>query len=288
MERLPKDADTYEEIFQYYKTRAMQLYLHGYVWNGELVPVGVPMGCIYFTWFHKEGKEYTSFYIPKYLRGQGYGTLVTKLIKDKKIVTLPDCDVYDWCVAKGLDVTLEYPVVGYDLISSYYRDEKTKRTNVFLMNHIDEGLIVLKEIGASEDAMSAYCLHPLVQMDEDLAKNYITLRKVGEAASISSHHIFLTMEYRNKANNWLSDKVKKKRNRFDTIGQPELSPLEEVNQMLIADKVQNYKDFLTYHSNTHKRRRELDYYFRAWFDVLGISGSIFIDLCKTIDRAKGE
>ena len=38
--------------------------------------------------------------------------------------------------------------------------------------------------------------------------------------------------------------------------------------MLIADKVQNYKDFLLYHKNTHERSDELDEYFNSWFKIL--------------------
>jgi hypothetical protein len=41
--------------------------------------------------------------------------------------------------------------------------------------------------------------------------------------------------------------------------------------MLIADKVQNRKDFELYHEATHPRSKELAMYFRLWLEKLGVS-----------------
>jgi hypothetical protein len=38
-----------------------------------------------------------------------------------------------------------------------------------LINHIDEGLYILKRIGASEWAQRAYAIHPILQGDDELA-----------------------------------------------------------------------------------------------------------------------
>lgn len=131
------------------------------------------------------------------------------------------------------------------------------------MNHIDEGLIILSRLGATDSAQKAFCLHPLLQNDEDLKDNFKYVAKNTDIETLA-----LAMEYRNIANNWLSDKV------FLKDGNPthdieiKLSPLHEVNDMLRADKLQNYKDFLLYHKNNHKRSTELDYYFNKWIAKL--------------------
>ena len=52
-------------------------------------------------------------------------------------------------------------------------------------------------------------------------------------------------------------------------------PLKEVRQMLIADKVQNYADFLTYHAHTHSRSKELDFYFKHWLAQLDVSRDLY-------------
>ena len=41
--------------------------------------------------------------------------------------------------------------------------------------------------------------------------------------------------------------------------------------MLIADKVQNRKDFLKYHYGTHKKSVELDIYFKNWLRALNVT-----------------
>ena len=57
------------------------------------------------------------------------------------------------------------------LIKNFYGDKTAKRSGVPLINHINEGLIVLDFIKASDIAKKAYCLHPLVQSDKNLILN---------------------------------------------------------------------------------------------------------------------
>jgi hypothetical protein len=136
---------------------------------------------------------------------------------------------------------------------------------VHLVNHIDEGLYVLKRIGASEFAQRAYAIHPILQGDEDLAAfwNSEQVRKpllcylhfllfLSHAAAdvprscqveqMDRRVLLLGMEYRNTANNYLSFKSPDEQIR--------LSPIVDVNHMLVADKVQNRKDFEIYHKGT--------------------------------------
>jgi hypothetical protein len=39
----------------------------------------------------------------------------------------------------------------------------------------------------------------------------------------------------------------------------------------IADKIQNYKDFMLYHYGKHKRSNELYTYFHNWFKLLDVN-----------------
>jgi hypothetical protein len=163
--------------------------------------------------------------------------------------------------------------VEYKLIAKHYGDRVAKRSQVPLINHINEGLIILKEIGAVETTKKAFCLHPLFQADEDLQENYYM------ASFVEPHVLLLTMEYRNIANAYLSDKI-------DTDYPLKLSPILEVNEMLIADKVQNLKDFATYHYGKHARSNELDRYFTKWLEALGVSFKQYESLCEKIDESK--
>lgn len=145
---------------------------------------------------------------------------------------------------------------AYQIIKDFYGDKTANRSGVFLINHINEGLRVLNRIGASDLVKSAYCLHPILQSDTDFLNN-----KGMDFSGIETEAIILTMEYRRVANSYLSHDVPE-----DFVG----FSCEEVKQMLIADKVQNYKDFLIYHSETHPRKEELDFYFNKWFEFLEI------------------
>lgn len=149
---------------------------------------------------------------------------------------------------------------AYSLISRYYGLRCAKRSGLPYINHIKEGLDILTRIGASEDAKDAYCIHPLLQNDEDLLKN---LDEINDW-KIDPRVLILAMEYRWVANNYLSHR--------EVLDPSEiaLSALKEVNDMLIADKVQNYKDFKIYHQKTNPRSKELTIYFENWLHVLGV------------------
>jgi hypothetical protein len=98
---------------------------------------------------------------------------------------------------------------------------------------------------------------------------------------VSPYVLLLTMEYRNTANAYLSDKI-------TTNQQLKLSPLLEVNEMLIADKVQNMKDFMRHHHGTHPRSNELYDYFNKWLNALKIDNPTYRSLCEKIEESKIE
>lgn len=151
----------------------------------------------------------------------------------------------------------------YKTISDFYGDQTTKRSGIRLMNHIDEGLHILEKIGASEEAKRAYCLHPIVQDDNSLKENSHLLKDVDYRVIINS------IEYRSVANEYLSYREMK------SLDEVRLSPLKDVNDMLIADKIQNRKDFELYHLGTHDRSKQLDQYFKNWLEVLGVSEDFY-------------
>jgi hypothetical protein len=160
----------------------------------------------------------------------------------------------------------------YAAIQAHYGDRCARRSSVPLMNHIDEGLLILDALGADNSTMRAFAIHPLFQDDIDLLAN------AQVATCLDPRPVLLTMEYRHVANAYLSKRV------IASIEEIVLSPLHEVNCMLIADKVQNRKDFLAYHYDTHPRSKELDQYFKNWLERLGVSEaeySILVAACSS-------
>lgn len=163
-------------------------------------------------------------------------------------------------------------MIEYQIISDFYGDKITNRSGVKFINHIDEGLYILEKIGSSEIAKKAYCLHPIVQDDKSLDENKHLLKNIDSDVTIAS------IEYRSVANEYLSKRE------ISSLSEIRLSPLKDVNDMLIADKIQNRKDFELYHLGKHERSDELDSYFKNWLERLNISEEFYQEtkneLCK--------
>jgi hypothetical protein len=154
-----------------------------------------------------------------------------------------------------------------ELIAEYYGDRRAKRSGVPYMNHITEGLVIMNRLGAGKSAKDAYCVHPIFQDDETLFAN--AMRYMHE---VSPAVLVLAMEYRNVANRGLHCY------QVDDPSKIYIGPLEDVSRMLIADKVQNRKDFERYHLGTHPKSNELDRYFRNWLRALDISEDRYLEL----------
>lgn len=266
--RFNYDANTIDEAKAYIKNRAKQLLKFGYILSGmEAYDWGID------ATFKMDDKEYQSLYILNDFRGKGiYPTKV-----NKKILTSYECNLHPYLTKNKIPfvcVTI-VDTDEYEIMESRYGDNKTKRSDQYLINHIDEGLSILNTIGASDLAKKAYTVHPIYQSDEDLIKILLEWNDYGYVP-LDNMTTLLAMEYRSVANNYLSTRT------IDSIDDIRLSPLKDVNDMLIADKVQNYKDFILYHQDTHPRSKELYLYFHNWFKKLNINADRLTDLLKLI------
>jgi hypothetical protein len=194
-----------------------------------------------------------------------------RLLKEKEVKPL-------YC-KQSYATVLDAPTAGsgdtrqcYKLVSEYYGDKRAERSGVRYMNHIDEGLIILDAISATQTAKDAYCLHPILQDDKTLQENMALVGKVAVKTVITA------MEYRNVANRGLR--------RLEQVDPAEryLGPLKDVHDMLIADKVQNRKDFLKYHFGSHSESEGLNKYFQNWLYVLGVTEDRYHELVARIEK----
>lgn len=281
MKRLNLEARMFSEIFQYFQTRAIQAKPYGYKLenvtniNGYDEEKDARFPYVVAT-FIKGGTRYSSFYLPAQFRNRGYGASYAKEIKsvlnatNTQAITFPDCHISGWFEKNNIPyVLLENTYIDtaeYLIMSKVYGDEKASRSGLYHMNHIDEGADIMIQRNASEDAIKAFIAHPMLQDDEHfMDKKELLLNNV--MAHCSKYTLLLCMEYRKVANaylckpetdNWTQEQIK--------FHCPIL--LSDVREMLVADKVQNYKDFLQYHALTHPRRNELFAYFNNWITYL--------------------
>lgn len=261
--RLDYNANNFPSAEQYLLTRGKQIHHLGVeLMNFEVWGDGKGLRAT----FSYEGKMYCSYYILEQYRGKGY---MSRWIGEDSlpILTISDCAIDDW-LKKNFNedryLILDCPHImskEYKEIERYYGDDRAKRSGVFLMNHIDEGISILVGLGASDEAIKAFCLHPILQPDDVFEKH------LHKTKGWCPYVVALVVEYRNKANSYLC------RPHTDDYTEDHLSLVvgslcEEVKHMLLADKIQNQKDFTLYHKGTHPRSNELDRYFHTWINYL--------------------
>lgn len=267
--RFNKDAETASEAKEYLLNRARQLLVDDISFCGFNESWVKTPGVVsaYFS-CNKTDVVYASHYILKQYRGSGLYEKIARST-DKPIITTPDCQLESILINKKIP----YRLAGYfqnwteyKAISEHYGYIKAKRSNIPYMNHIDEGLAIMKKLGCKETAMKAFCIHPIYQIDSDFS----LFMKNNVLVSDSPFVTALAVEYRNVANSYLAYMPRRHYNEIN------LSPLPEVNQMLIADKIQNRKDFENNY-NKYSNKEELSYYFKTWLFKLRIKESVYQD-----------
>lgn len=275
--RLVKDAKTILDAEWYIRGRVRQGLHAGWRFASEIFNEEDKAVVAYLT--HPQFGLHKVIYVLDQYKGIGLYQKLNK-IYDAPILTMWDCELEVYLKEKSIpyrmadfQTTLQRP--AYMMASHFYDNEKTKRSAIPLMNHIDEGLFVLSELGADRITMDAWIVHPLFQTDSALKNTLHYCRNY--FYGLEEHCILYAMEYRNVANQYLSERT------ISSIEDIALSPLEQVNQMLIADKVQNRNDFIRYHKGTHPKSDCLEKYFENWLLRLGVTREQADSWCKVID-----
>ena len=265
MPRFPLDADDFDPAVRYLEARQRQALVDG--WAAEpgaerLIQDGLEWGVRTFA-HSPTGIRHQSIYV--YASQRRRELFAEHLLRTRgtPVVTTPDADLERYLQKHNC----RYQVVGqhienyeYRVIAEQYGEKRAARSGAYYMNHIDEGLAVLAGLQASERARRAFCLHPLVQSDDALARYYA----YADQLTADPHVLTLALEYRHIAQ--LAPSSREVARAADIA----LGPLEEVHDMLRADKLQNYKDFVLHHRATHARGAALDRYFRMWLERLEV------------------
>ena len=269
--RFDLDATDLDGVATYFRHRAVQGLMEGWRWSGEteaLSADGEPWGARTRS-VSAAGDEYQSVYVLAPHRGRGH---LSRYVRGTAVpfVTGPDCDLERFFQQRGVPYVLAGLFTQsreYRAIERRFGGRRAARSGVLYMNHIDEGLAVLRDLGASDRARRAWCLHPLVQLDAALPASYADLGALSDDPAV----LVLAMEYRHIANAHLSSR--------EVAGSADiaLSPLPEVADMLRADKVQNYKDFLLHQRDTHPRAAALHRYFQQWLARLSVDDARFAE-----------
>lgn len=165
------------------------------------------------------------------------------------------------------------------MVQEFYGAKRAERTGLPLINHIEEGVKVLVELNASPEVIDAFIIHPVYQT---LDNPDDTLLVKGNSRHLHPKAIEFAKAYKETANSYLCKPHY--RGPEDEI---RLSEFWQVNLMLVADKVQNRKDFeLHYEHQEDKevfnRTEELAQYFKNWLKALGVPESVYFKLKEMI------
>lgn len=161
----------------------------------------------------------------------------------------------------------------YQIISKFYNSEMTQRSKIPLIRHINEGLRILTALQASKTTHQAFCLHPIIEGEHDLA------RVLDDPTAVCRVSLGYAQDFAAAASHFRVDDYSAGL-RPDVAGLP-----TSVLQMLIADKVQNRKDFTLYHRHTHPRAADLEGYFVCWLNHLGVDQTRYRELAGIAESA---
>lgn len=239
------DATDLDSAQNYMDVRTKQLLKFGYI----LTHTSKTDKAI-INLYEKDEEIFGAIYILEQYRNIGLYMELIEQFNINKIVTLEECGISNYLKRKNIDFIEHKHTPSYKTIQRYYGFECANRSGKPYMCHIDEGGYILNMMGVSESVKDAYYLHPLTQGNVDI--DYL---------DISDETIELAKQYAECANSYLSNM-----DISEFIGFQN----DDVKAMLTADKLQNFKDFMTFHYGTHDRTNELYHYFNNWFELLGV------------------
>jgi hypothetical protein len=166
----------------------------------------------------------------------------------------------------------------YKAIVDWYGDRRAGRSQVPLINHIHEGIVLMRWQGGITQAKAlAWCIHPFAQIHLEDGE---ILTHMHSRWGFSGNSMDLAMLYARVAGAYLPRHKQKI---------PTLSVSQSVNEMLIVDKIQNRRDFMRYHNGVHPNSRRLEEYFEDWFIALAITEKGYDNACRLVesDRTAG-
>lgn len=156
--------------------------------------------------------------------------------------------------------TKTIPFYHFELraIEQFYGDQRAKRSGVLLINHIHEGLAILDALEAPELAYRLFCLHPVG-------------RKAEMRAVVKYFELDDAIEEYNELNDlygsgYQSVRFTTEEDLFNKLADQYATPA--VLYALLADKIQNRKDFNLYHNGSLPNSELLQSYFDCWINAL--------------------
>ncbi len=142
MERFPVNARTIEEAKHYSQNRCTQFLASGYYpTRYEIIDECV---VTYFRHINASCDTCQMIYVLEQNRGKGLYMKVYEKTEKLVTITLEDCNILNFLMHNNVQYKSLYTSYEYELVQEFYGNKKSDRSDQYLMNHIDEGLAVIK------------------------------------------------------------------------------------------------------------------------------------------------
>lgn len=267
--RIPRNATSAYDLWQYFDTRARQILHEDFRWNGRVEWAPEYEGKAIRTIFEGTmGRFWAAFFVLPHVRS-------TVRIEDlasaspHPILTVGDPGAANALRRLGVrykDAGSQFlPSVEYRLVEELLGNQRHDRSLVFRMNLVDEGLAFLRWTGAAPEVCRAFFLTPLLVPDGGLTANLARIVYELRAVPDGAHIIALAMEFRSIINGY------RVQDAHPTEG-IRLSPATEVNHMLAATFVQRRKDY-EMHLADGRQAGRMSTFLTEWCERLGYAGA---------------
>ncbi len=161
-----------------------------------------------------------------------------------------------------------------EAIEHFYGRKRAERSRVPLINHIHEGCAIIDALCYTwftcrkhecDILKAAFCIHPIIQPDVHRPEMWKPL-----VEHLPPRVVELAVNYSRCANAYLctpdNDWVSATADVHAKV-KPH-SPTRDTYVLLMADKLQNKKDFMRYRYGRHDRSDQLHFYFELWLKYL--------------------
>lgn len=167
---------------------------------------------------------------------------------------------------------------AHAIAEEFLKDKISPRTKQPFMDHINEGLLILRKIGVPQFVEAAWCIHPLLQKDEWIRSGCFLVK------DLPPDVICLTMEFRMVANQIRPDDCRASR------ALPFGAWPKAIKMMLIADKIQEWHSYTVYKRHfTEAEINDVTLYFDEWLSkILKLTPDQIVEYTKIIADHQAE
>ncbi len=251
------DAETHSEALKYLKLRSVQLLKFNYFiqrvqytnfgWIAYYDNANTPQDLC---------TKYVAIYVLKQYRGKGILSNFMKSNPDYKFINLVEMGLLGKMISAAdtiphINVGFEdYHEYRLENLKKHYEDSMYDNWNYYI-SYTYKVMAVNKWLNFSKICTDSLIILPLLWSDKDFVNNWKTI-------TISSNLAFFISEYKNVSKNYNLDR------KIQSTSDIVISPITDVNNLLLSTAIVNYNNYENHYKLTHPRASLFGEYYKNW------------------------